>query len=108
MSKADEMLQLKRYVPQILLKFLGYKIRSKNEKCTSFQKIVCKKDYFNYAIEYEIHIFLDNAFNTREICVVPHYLANNMYDWFNGKQALKYLYKLDKKFVKYTKLGVVR
>ncbi len=108
MSRANEILQLKKYVPQILLKLLGYKIISQNEKCTSYQKIVYSKDQYNYAVACEIHIFLDNVFNTREICVVPHYLINDMYDWFKGRQALKCLYDLDKRLVKYTEIGGVR
>lgn len=108
MHKVNEILQLKKYVPQILLKILGYKVIGQNEECTSYQKIVYRKDEYNYAVACEIHIFLDNVTNTREICVVPHYLRNNMYDWFKGRQALTYLYDLDKKLVKYTEIGVVR
>lgn len=105
MSKEKDILQLKKHVPQFILKLLGYKISSKNEKCTAFKKVVYGKDEYNYGIGYEIHIFLDNVFDTREICVVPHYFRNNMYDWFSGEEALSYLYNLDKKLVKFTELG---
>ncbi len=38
MSKTDEILELKFDIPNWILRILGYKIRSHNEKCTAFQK----------------------------------------------------------------------
>lgn len=97
-------LLLKKLVPDILLKILDYKIINKNKECTHFQKNKYGKDKFNYAIRYEIHIFRDKELKQSEVCVVPYYSRSNMYDWFNGKEALKYLKELDNKLVKYTKI----
>ena len=96
MSKTDEILELKFDIPNWILRILGYKIRSHNEKCNAFQKNMYGKDNFNYAVIYEIHIFKDKVFKTNEICVTPHYLINDMYDWFSGKEALHFIKRLDK------------
>lgn len=97
-------LLLNNKIPDIFLKVLGYRIENKNEKCTHFRKDKFGKDEYNYAIRYEIHIFRDKVFKQSEICVTPYYSRINMYDWFNGTEALYYLKKLENKLIKYTKI----
>lgn len=97
-------LLLNNKIPDTFLKILGYKIINKNEKCTSFQKDIYGKDEYSYGIRYEIHIFRDKVFNQSEICVTPYYSRSDMYDWFNGEEALRYLMNLDRRLCKYTKI----
>ena len=97
-------LLLNNKIPNIFLKILGYKIDRKNEKCISYRKDIYGKDEYNYAIRYEIHIFRDKVFNQSEICVTPYYSRSDMYDWFNGEEALRYLMNLDSRLCRYTKI----
>lgn len=107
MSKTDEILELKCNIPNLILKILGYKIKSKNKKCITFQKNKYGKDIFNYSIVYSILIFKDKEIKSSRIFINPYYFKSGMYEWFKGEDALNYLMQLDEKLAKFTKIKEV-